>query len=103
MAKSLVEERAEREGLRTVRLTRHDLLSVLTGDPMMCSDDAGAEVAVRMFRPEELLLAAHESRAALAERMGWSEEDMPPPMTRAQAERLTETVPASLIWGVTHG
>lgn len=103
MAESRVEQRARLEGLRTVRLTRHDLLSVLTGDPMMCSDDAGTEVAVRMYGANELLEEARASRARLAEQMGWAEGEGPQPMTRAQAERLTETVPASLIWGVTHG
>lgn len=93
---SLVEQRAEREGLRTVRLTRHDVLSVLTGHPMMCSDDAGNEVAVRMFRTDEFI----EVQRAAAEKVRREYGVDPPPMPRELAERLTEPVPDALIWGM---
>jgi hypothetical protein len=94
---SLVEQHAKNKGLATVRLTRHDLLSVLTGSPMMCSDDRGNEVAVRMFRPEELIEAQRERIDRTRAFMG--DDFEPQIMSLDMAKRLTETVPPALVWG----
>lgn len=88
--KSLVEQTAEREGLPTVRLTRHDLLSVLTGSPMMCSDERGNRVAVRLYRPDEFVEAHRAACATYGQT---------PSVTLAKAHELVDPVPSSLIWG----
>jgi len=79
----------------TVLLTRHDVLSILTGIKMGCSLSSGEEVWVRLYTVDEFLEANAQSRDHFAA-LGCS---TPEPPSRARAETLVEPVPEHLVWG----
>jgi hypothetical protein len=72
-------------------LTNFQLLRILQGHPMGARTSDGESVTVRLPTTDELLEGSQDERRRLIETMkdqpGWSP---PQPMTRAQAEDLTQ-------------
>jgi len=77
-----------------IRVTRHDLLSVLTGSTMTVSTDGGDQVRLRLFTPEEFMAANRASIAQL-----FPDGGGPEPVSLERANELTRPTPESLIWG----
>lgn len=88
---------------KTVLLTRHDVLSILTGTRMGCSlTPAGAqpsagqeEIWVRLFTAEEFLEANRSANEFYAAQGVPSQ----PPPSRQMVEEIVNPVPEHLIWG----
>jgi hypothetical protein len=70
------DEMAAREGFPIVALSRHDLLHMLAGHPMVHGDLAGGRVTIRLATAEELIDRNAAAIAALGVGV---------PMTREQA------------------
>ncbi len=72
----------------TVLLTPFEAVRIAAGYPMRVMTADGGEAWVRLATPDEIL-------AANARGLEWHRErglDCPPPMTRADAERLTTPI-----------
>jgi hypothetical protein len=72
----------------TVLLTPFEALRIASGHPMRVATAGGGEVLARLATPDEIL-------AANARGLTWHRERglrCPPPMTRAEAERLTTPI-----------
>lgn len=83
---SPAEERAEQENLTVVAAVPHDLLSVLSGHPVIMLTADYQPVLVRLATAEELVASVEHFQA---EKPG----DYPPPPTLADAARLVAPLP----------
>lgn len=77
-------QHAERLGIQQVAVTSHELISAITGDPIMTSTMDGTKVLLRLMSADEFMQANRRAIAELFPGGGG-----PEPCTRAQAERLT--------------
>lgn len=76
------------EGLPTLPVLLHDLLSAMSGDPIMCRLDNGTECLLRLYRPEEFLEYQH----AVVDQLRLQVPDAGEKVTLARARELTAPV-----------
>lgn len=77
-----VEQYGRRKGMNTLACTTHDLLSAVTGRPIVVTTADGTELVLRLMTSDEFLAANRAAVDNLGGHVAYC--------TRSEAERVTE-------------
>ncbi len=81
-----IEEMTQHYKLPVTRLTTHEIAALLQGETITASDSEGKKVYIAKHTPNTLMDANEKARE------GIDPATLPPPMTYAEAERLTRGI-----------